>query len=219
MDAGDLKLVRSIKLAGDADNIRVDREARRVYVGYGDGALAVLDPDSLERVGDIRLKGHPESFQLSPSDSHIYVNIPDSREIAVVDRASARQVASWPASQWRANYPLAVDREGAAIVSVFRSPARIARYSTSNGAIANSAPVCGDADDVFVDSRRGRIYVICGAGFVEVLDLTTLKSIAKLATSPGARTGLVAAEEDLLFVAARANRSANAAIWVLKVGD
>jgi DNA-binding beta-propeller fold protein YncE len=218
-DSRNLTLVGSIKLAGDADNIRIDREARRVYVGYGDGALAVLDSASLERIGDIRLKGHPESFQLSPTDAHIYVNIPDSREIAVVDRTSARQVASWPASPWSANYPMAIDRDGAAIIAVFRDPARVAKYSMSKGTLANSAPACGDADDVFIDQRRGRIYAICGAGFVEVLDLTTLKSIAKLATSPGARTGLFAADEDLLFVAARAHGNADAAIWVLKPGD
>ena len=70
-DGHNLTLVGNIKLSNDADNIRIDPEARRVYVGYGAGALAVLDPVSLERVGEIPLKGHPESFQLSPVDGHV----------------------------------------------------------------------------------------------------------------------------------------------------
>jgi hypothetical protein len=29
---------------------------------------------------------------------------------------------------------------------------------------------CGDADDLFIDAKRARIYVSCGAGFVDVLE-------------------------------------------------
>ena len=36
------------------------------------------------------------------------VNVPDAREIAVVDRKAGRQVASWPATKWGANYPMAI---------------------------------------------------------------------------------------------------------------
>jgi DNA-binding beta-propeller fold protein YncE len=101
-DAIDFRQAKSIRLSGDADNIRIDAAARRVYVGYGNGALAVLDSDSLERLGDIPLKAHPESFQLSPRDGRIYVNVPGAKQIAVIDRIVARQVASWPATAGRA---------------------------------------------------------------------------------------------------------------------
>ncbi len=52
-----------IELGSDADNIRVDPAANRVFIGYGSGALAVIDPATRSKVGDIPLKAHPESFQ------------------------------------------------------------------------------------------------------------------------------------------------------------
>jgi len=218
-DAATFKLVTSARLSGDADNVRIDPVARRVYVGYGDGGLAVFDPDSLQRLGDIPLKAHPESFQLSSADDHIYVNLPDAKQIAVVDRKSYRQVASWPATTWMSNYPMAIDEESQSVLSVFRVPARIARYSMKDGTVLAEMQVCGDADDVFVDAKRNRVYVVCGEGVVDVLDRRILKRIERLPTSPGARTGLYSAAADVLFVAARAEGGHEAAIWVLKPGD
>ena len=215
-DAATFKLITSAKLAGDADNVRIDPIAKQVYVGYGDGALAVLDPESLRRIAEIPLKNHPESFQLSPTDGRIYVNVPGAKEVAVVDSKAARQVASWPATKWAANYPLAVDEQGRSVLAVFRRPARLARYSVGDGSISAEVEVCGDADDVFVDAKRKRVYVVCGEGSVDVLDRETLKRIERYPTSPGARTGLYSKEADLLFVAARAEGGLEAQVWVLK---
>ena len=218
-DATGFKQIGTLKLAGDADNVRVDSNAKRVYVGYGDGALAVLDPESLERLGDIPLKGHPESFQLSPIDASIYVNVPDAKQVAVVDRKAGRQVAAWPATRWAANYPMAIDEQNQSILSVFRRPARLVRYLTRDGAVAAEVEVCDDADDVFVDVKRKRVYVTCGEGAVDVLDRDTLKRIDRFPTVPGARTGLYSAAADVLFVAARAEGGHDAAVWVLKPKD
>jgi DNA-binding beta-propeller fold protein YncE len=218
-DAHNLTVVGNIGLANDADNIRIDPEARRVYVGYGAGALAVLDAVSLKRVGEIPLKGHPEGFQLSPVDGHVYINVPDAREIAVVDRKAGRQVASWPATKWGANYPMAIDEDGSSVLSVFRRPAKIARYSMKDGSLSMETETCGDADDVFIDAQRKRVYVICGEGVVDVLDRVTLRRIERFPTSPGARTGLYSPAASVLFVAARAEGGNDAAIWVLKPRD
>ena len=215
-DAATFKLISSVKLAGDADNVRIDSIAKRVYVGYGNGALAVLDPESLKHIRDIPLKNHPESFQVSPNDGRIYVNVPDAKEVAVVDPRAARQIESWPATTWAANYPMAIDEQGQSVLSVFRRPARLARYSIVDGSISAEVEVCGDADDVFVDAKRKRVYVVCGEGVVDVLDRETLKRIEEYSTSFGARTGLYSKDADVLFVAARAEGGREAQVWMLK---
>ena len=46
-----------IELGNDADNIRIDAAAGRIFVGYGSGALAVIDPSTRSKVGDIPVKG------------------------------------------------------------------------------------------------------------------------------------------------------------------
>jgi hypothetical protein len=85
-----------IDLGDDADNIRVDSTANQVLVGYGNGALAVIDPAKRRKIADIALKGHPESFQLDRVSNRIFANVPDARSIAVVDRIAAKQTASCP---------------------------------------------------------------------------------------------------------------------------
>jgi YVTN family beta-propeller protein len=70
-DGASFQRFKSVNFSDDADNVRYDAAARRVYVGYGDGALGVIDAASGERAGDIKLDGHPESFQLEPSGPHL----------------------------------------------------------------------------------------------------------------------------------------------------
>jgi hypothetical protein len=147
------------------------------------------------------------------------VNVPDAKEIAIVDQQAGRQTASWPATKWAANYPMAIDEHSHSVLSVFRRPARIARYSIQNGDVSAEVEVCDDADDVFVDAKRERVYVICGEGTVDILDRETLKRIGKFSTSPGARTGFYSTAADLLFVAARAEGGHEAAVWILKPRD
>ena len=51
----DLAPVGRIDLGDDADNVRVDAARNRVLVGYGKGALAVIDLASQTKTADIRL--------------------------------------------------------------------------------------------------------------------------------------------------------------------
>jgi YVTN family beta-propeller protein len=211
----DLSLEKSVNVGADADNVRIDERSQRLYVGHGGGAIAVLDARSLAPLAAIPLRGHPESFQLSSVDQRIVVNVPDANEITVADRAGTGRVDHWPNGALRANYPLALDAGNGRVITVFRQPARVVSWDLAHGTIAVNEPACTDADDVFVDERRQRVYVVCGEGVIEVLSNPALRSIARLPTASGARTGLFHAEADRLFVAARANANAPAALWVL----
>ena len=62
--ADDLVQSGDIKLGDDADNVRIDPTTGSVVVGYGNGALAVIDPVSRRLSGTIALSAHPESFQI-----------------------------------------------------------------------------------------------------------------------------------------------------------
>jgi len=215
---GTLAPDRSIDLGDDADNVRIDREQRFVYVGYGSGALAVIDASKQAKFGDIRLQDHPESFQLEASGPRIFVNVPDAGEIAVVDRDSRKQIASWPTRDLHANFAMALDeRKGRLLVS-FRRPAMLGVFDLADGKELTRIETCGDADDVFLDQKRRLVYVACGEGFVDVLAEREgrYSRVGRLPTTPGARTALFSAELDRLFVAARASGSEPATLWVLR---
>jgi YVTN family beta-propeller protein len=207
-----------IELGDDADNIRVDAGANRVFVGFGTGGLAIIDPIKKLKVANVALKAHPESFQLDGESSRIFVNVPSAREIAVVDRAAAKQTAGWPMLTGGMNFPMALDPETKQVLTVFRSPPRLSVLAMSDGKVEKSADTCGDSDDVFVDAKRRRVYVVCGSGFVDVFDprRENLPRVAHILTVAGARTGLFVPELDRLFVAVRAQGSESAAIWVFR---
>ena len=95
LDGSSLKPLRTIRFSSDADNVRHDATHRRVYVGYGAGALGVLDEKGA-RLADVPLDGHPESFQLDTPAGKIFVNIPTRREIAVVDMNNLSVTTTWP---------------------------------------------------------------------------------------------------------------------------
>ena len=207
-----------IELGEDADNVRIDPAGRQIFVGYGGGGLAVIDPVNRQKVGEIQLKGHPESFQLDRLSQRIFVNVPDAGAIAVVDRAKGRETASWPTLGARSNFPMTIDENSSQVLVVFRHPAKLSAFSMRDGALVWSAPVCNDSDDLFVDAKRQRVYLSCGQGFLDVFERgsSAFRRIAQLATVAGARTSLFIPELDRLAVAIRATRDEPAAIWIYR---
>jgi DNA-binding beta-propeller fold protein YncE len=207
-----------MKLGDDADNVRVDPGAGRVIVGYGKGALALVDAASGEKIGEIRLGGHPESFQLDPSGARIYVNVPDAHEVAVVDRAAAKQIGRWRVAEAGDNFPMALDAAAKRLLVVYRRPALLAVFDTSSGAVVAQLPTCGDADDVFVDAKRQRVYVSCGEGALAIIEKRgdAYREMGRIPTLSGARTSLFVPELDRLFLAVRARGNEHAAIWVYR---
>jgi DNA-binding beta-propeller fold protein YncE len=206
-----------IELGSDADNVRLDPQHQRVLVGYGKGALAIIDPASRTKTADIRLKAHPEGFQLDDAGARVFVNVPEAHEIAAVDLA-AGTVRSWPTQGLRANFPMAIDRDAQRVLVVFRSPPVLLALAAEDGRVAARLETCGDADDVFVDAKRRRVYVSCGDGAVDVLaeDGPGYRRLARVPTVAGARTSLFVPELDRLFVAVRTGSGERAAIWVLQ---
>jgi DNA-binding beta-propeller fold protein YncE len=213
----DLAPSGSIELGDDADNVRVDAQRDRVLVGYGKGALAVIDPATRTRVTDIRLKGHPEGFQIDKTGTRVFVNVPDAREIEVVDLA-ASGTRSWLAQSAGANFPMAIDHDAGWVLVVFRSPPILMVLSSQDEHVVAKLPTCGDADDVFVDPKRRRVYVSCGEGVVDVFERAEggYRRPVHVPTVAGARTSLFVPELDRLFVAVRARGSEPAAIWVFR---
>jgi hypothetical protein len=198
--ASDLKPNGFVEVGGDADDMRVDASGR-IVVAYGSGALAVIDPASRKVVAKLDLPAHPEGFQLE--GEKVFVNLPDARQIVAGDLASGRITATWPAAHlW--NFPMALDAAGRTLAVAYRVPARLQLLDAASGAVKLDQKTCGDADDVFFDGPRRRAYVVCGAGAVDIVDLTHPGHSVSVATWSGARTGLFAPELDRLFVAARA---------------
>jgi hypothetical protein len=200
----------------DADNVRRDPKASRLYLGYGN-ALAAIEIPTLHRVGDIPLGAHPESFQLEATGERIFVNVASLGQIVVIDRGPDRVVARWSLEPYAANFPMALDEAHHRLLVGTRKPPRLLVLDTGSGEETAALECVADADDVFLDGARDRVYVIGGAGFVDVFergDAGRYERTGRIPTSAGARTGTWVPEWSQLLVAAPARAGHSAEIQI-----
>jgi len=215
-DAGSYVLLKTVDFDDDADNVRYDPTRQRVYVGYGGGGLGEIDSAG-NKVGNTKLDAHPESFQLENNSPRIYVNLPGSKKVVVVDRDKRTIIATWKTEMAFANYAMALDEKEHRLFVVTRLPARLLVFNTETGAIVQKLTAVGDCDDVFYDANRKRIYASGGDGAISVFeqkDADHYSELARIATVKGARTSFFSPELDRLFLAVRREGSQSAAIQV-----
>jgi YVTN family beta-propeller protein len=212
-DGNTLELVKTVGSLDDADNVRLDAVKKQIYLGYGDGALAVIDATTIKQTGSIKLPAHPESFQLEIRGPRIFVNVPGAKAVAVIDRDKGNIVATWPMKEFQANFPMALDEANQRLFVGCRSPARLVVIDTSNGKAVANLPISGDTDDLFYHAAPKRIYLSCGEGYVDVVDQSDADHYQfreKMPTRAGARTSFFITGPDKFFLAVprRANKEA-----------
>jgi DNA-binding beta-propeller fold protein YncE len=227
-DGNTFDLITSIDFGDDVDNLRYDAAEKRLYVGYGDektGAIGMVDAATNKRLDDVaKLGAHPESFQLSPSGSTMYVNLPDLKQIAVVNR-DTHSITRWPLT-FESNFPMALDEPDHRLFVATRTPAQLAVFDTSSGRLVAALPTVQDSDDLYYDSARKRLYISGGEGYISVIrqdDADHYRLLAKVQTAIGARTagyfgkGRKGFDRFYLAVPARADHGAE--VWIYTVQD
>jgi len=217
--AEDYRTGSTIRLGDDADNVRYDAAAKRVYVGFGSGALAAIDPAAAKVLAQAKLAGHPESFQLERGGSRAFVNVPTAQHVAVVDRGSMKVTATWPVTSAGANYPMALDEANHRLFIGCRRPAKVLVFDMTTGKQSASFDTVGDTDDLFYDVARKRVYVTGGEGFIDVVQDQGANGFARVAhipTAAGARTSLFVADQGRLYLAVPHRGSQKAEIRVFE---
>jgi DNA-binding beta-propeller fold protein YncE len=204
IDVSDYRPTKAVRLGDDSDNVRYDMAAKRLFVGFGGGALAAVSPADGKVLGEAKLSGHPESFQLERSGPRVFVNVPTADQIAVVDRAAMKVITTWPVVGAKSNFPMALDEANHRLFVGCRRPAKVLIYDTATGKHSGSFDIVGDTDDLFYDAVRKRLYVSGGEGYLDVFqeqDASRLARSAHIATAAGARTSLFVPELARLYLA------------------
>ena len=224
-DGASFNLLNTVDIGEDADNVRYDPAEKRIYVAYGGdevGGIAVIDAATAKRLEDVaKLDAHPESFQIAASKPLIYANIATKAKVVVIDRTT-HKVKDWPLKTGKANYPMALDEADHRLFVVTRRPAQLVVLDSDSGATVASVLCVNDADDLYYDAGRKRIYVPGGEGFISVIqqvDADHYQAFAKVPTTIGARTGLWYEKRDRLYLAVPASSKQGAALWVYAPED
>lgn len=221
-------LMTSIDFGDDVDNLRYVAAERRVYVGYGNektGAIGMVDAPTNKRLTEeFKLGAHPESFQLAALGPNIYVNLPDLKQIAVINR-STHLITRWPLT-FESNFPMALDEPDHRLFVAIRTPPELAVFDTNSGRLAAALPTVQDADDLYYDSARKRVYISGGEGHISVFqqdDPDHYRLLAKVHSSLGARTagyfGKGRRGFDRFYLAVPARADHGAEVWIYTVQD
>src|SRR5258708_20898166 len=111
----------------------------------------MVDATSNERLEqEYKLGAHPESFQLETTGPNIYVNLPDLKQIAVINR-STRAITRWPLKV-ESNFPMALDEAGHTLFVVTHAPALLLAIDAATGRQEAALPTVQNSDDVFFDA-------------------------------------------------------------------
>jgi len=220
--------LKEIDFHGDVDNLRYDAATHRMYVGFGEdetGAIGTVDAMTNERLPEeYKLGAHPESFQLETNGPNIYVNLPDLKQIATINRKTGG-ITRWPMTLEH-NFPMALDETDHRLFVATHEPARLAVFDTNSGRSVAELPCVQDADDVYYDAGRKRIYVPGGEGYISVFQMNDpdhYQLLSKVPSTLGARTagyfgkGHKGFDRFFLGVPPRADHGAE--IWIYTVQD
>lgn len=224
-DGATYTLRKTIDFGKDPDNMRYDEASKTVFVGFGedDGGIAMIDPKTDERVGQVyKTEGHPESFQVEASGGHIFVNVPDAGNVVEsIDRKTGA-VMKWPLKGLRANYAMALDEENHRLFTITRKAPMMVVLDTQTGNEVARLRAAGECDDVFFDASRKRIYVIGAEGFISVFqqnDPDHYEPVASVPSAVGVRTGFYFTSRDRFYVAVPAKGSEPAQVWTYEAED
>jgi hypothetical protein len=91
-DSKSFQPLGELQFKDDADNVRYDEASKKVYVGFGNGGIAIVDALDGKEVGSIKLSAHPEAFALEKNGKRIFANVPNARQVAVIDRDAEQRI-------------------------------------------------------------------------------------------------------------------------------
>ncbi len=215
-NASTFQKTATVHLSSDADDVRYDSIEQKLYVGYGAGGIAVIDPNTHLQIADIKLPAHPEAFAIDGKNKMLFVNIPDKNMIGVIDLSKSKLVDKWVSNDLHANFPMAYDGNNQRVIVGYRHPARLVLLNSKTGKEVTSASMVDDVDDLYFDAKTSSILVSGGGGYINIFhdENSAIKQLANIPTRNGARTALFIPALRLYVLAARATSGKNAELQV-----
>lgn len=219
-NAGNFQKITSIQLPGDADNVRYDSVDKKIYVGYGEGGIAVIDAITFKQIGDIKMERHPESFQLDIAAKKIFVNVPGKQQVEIIDFEAKKVTDRWKLTEAKSNFPMSLDVINHRLYIGCRHPAKLLILDTNTGKLVNSVDTDSDTDDIFYNAKSKSIYLSCGGGFIDIIKQVnpdTYQLTEKIASHSGARTSLFIPQLNRFIVASPKDFRNDAALLVYAI--
>jgi DNA-binding beta-propeller fold protein YncE len=180
------KLIDSLPLGTDANQVGYDPDTKYPYAGLGDrnsGALAIIDTSSNKHIGDIKSDARPGGITFEKSGPRIFVNLNGATKLGVLDREKREQTGTWPVAGAENYGPLALDEIHHRLFLGSRKPPMLIVFNTNSGKQITQAESAPSIDGVWYDGTRKRIYVT-GNGTIAVYDQKDADSYTPMVKVP-----------------------------------
>lgn len=144
-----------VHAADDADGIIYDPHSDRLFVSCGDANVLIavspdVDPESGKPDATIDLGGKPE-FLASDDNGHIFVNLEDKDQVAVVDAKELKVIAKWPVAPGGAPVGMSIDRKHHRLFVGCRNPQKMVVMSTDDSKVVADLPIGAGVDATLFD--------------------------------------------------------------------
>ena len=213
-DATTYREIKSIKLELNADGIGYDEKNGYLYVSNGGdeagkefSQISIIDTAREEKVGDIRVEAPGlEAMIVDPSNGRLYINLPESSSVAVIDLQKRAVIANWPLTKGKENMAFALDTAHHLLYVGCRDTdvrGSIVILDSETGKELERLPIGGWVDSMFYDPERHTIYASSGVGEVFTYQHQndgTYRALEPVDTAVMAKTALYSPDLDRLYV-------------------
>lgn len=198
------QVLGKIKTPEDSDGIIYDKASDKIICGCGDsGCVAVISPgaDPVSGAVDsqVDLGGKPE-FLASDGKGHVYVNLVDKDEVAVLDTQAMKVVARYPVAPGGSPVGLSMDKEHGLLFIGCRKPQKMIVMNAADGKVLADLPIGAGVDATCFDD--GAALASCRDGTLTVLRETNgAWSVAQtVQTKFGAKTMAVDPKTHIVYL-------------------
>ena len=150
--------------------------------------LSVIDPVNYKVIATVPLGGKPEEA-VSDEKGHLYVNIADKSEIAVVDTKTWKVIHNWSMAPGEGPSGLKVDSKS---MRLFASCDKLMMVlDATNGKVVTKVPIGEGSDGLVFDEKNKMIYTSNGIGNITAIKEQSANDymvVETINTKPRART-------------------------------
>lgn len=219
LDAADGHERHRLDFGSEADNLHYVPSLDTLVLGYGDGGVALIEASTGRIKSRTEVGGHPEGLQVQASTGLVVANVPTRGKLVAIDLHDGTVRAEWKSEGILSNFPLAVKETSSWGAYYTHVPSQIVLFDTLTGKTLSQTSAPRDVDDLSFDEDSRRLYLISGAGKVEVWSVASVQPriVGSVPTGPGARTGLLVPQIKRLFVAVPQRNGQAARVLVFEV--
>jgi len=205
-DLKTLATIATLKTGGKPDAILFDKFSGLVLTFNGkSNDTTLIDPEKASAVGTIALPGRPETG-VSDGKGKVFVNLEDKNQIAVIDVASRKVLATWPMPGCEEPTGLAMDKANRRLFSSCHNGMLVV-VDADSGGVVQKLTIGNGVDAAAYDKKAGLIFTSNGEGNISVIKQDgpdKYTALANVPTQKGAKTMALDSGKHVVFSVANA---------------